>query len=251
MTARHGLLEGASGGKRDIEVGRVCEDVPNRAGLALHLSSDDPDSRAVGPDDLGNLHRGDVLVTRPGHLELRGQVHPDLEPVQPTRSDLGHLLVHDAAARRHPLHVAGPDHAGVPEAVPVLDPAVEHVGDRFDSAVRVHGESGDVVVRALRAEVIEEEERVEMVKGRCRDAAPELHARAILGWARRDDRLHFSLLHAHLLLLRRERPTAISEGQPNCTDLFVNAPSIHQPVIGNVAFGGSSAAAPAATRTGA
>ena len=38
---------------------------------------------------------------------------------------------------------------------------------------------------------------------------------------------------------------------PNCTDRFVNAPFIHQPVMGNVVLGRSSATAPAATRTGA
>jgi hypothetical protein len=45
--------------------------------------------------------------------------------------------------------------------------------------------------------------------------------------------------------------TTVREIQPNCTDRFVNAPSIHQPVMGKVVLGRSSATAPAATRTGA
>ncbi len=40
-------------------------------------------------------------------------------------------------------------------------------------------------------------------------------------------------------------------GQPNCTERFVNAPSIQYPVIGNVVAAGASLAAPAATSTGA
>ncbi len=39
--------------------------------------------------------------------------------------------------------------------------------------------------------------------------------------------------------------------QSSWTERFVKAPSIHQPVIGKVARGGPSAAAPAATRRGA
>ena len=39
--------------------------------------------------------------------------------------------------------------------------------------------------------------------------------------------------------------------QSNWTDRLVNAPSIHQPVIGNVAFGAAVDVDPAATNTGA
>jgi hypothetical protein len=43
----------------------------------------------------------------------------------------------------------------------------------------------------------------------------------------------------------------MDQRQPNWTDLLVNAPSIHQPEIGNVVFAGASATAPAATSAGA
>jgi len=36
---------------------------------------------------------------------------------------LRHLLMHDAAARGHPLHVAGAKHTAIAEAVAVLDRA--------------------------------------------------------------------------------------------------------------------------------
>lgn len=39
--------------------------------------------------------------------------------------------------------------------------------------------------------------------------------------------------------------------QPNCTDRFVKALSIHHPVMGNEILGRPSAAAPAATSSGA
>src|SRR6267143_3759596 len=51
---------------------------------------------------LGNLARRDLLVTRTGHLQFRGQVHPDLEAVHPAallaNPARRHLRMHDARA---------------------------------------------------------------------------------------------------------------------------------------------------------
>ena len=67
--------------------------------------------------------------------------------MRPCGVALGHLLVQDAAAGGHPLHVARGHLALVAEAVAVLDGAGEHVGDRFDAAVRMPRESGQVILR--------------------------------------------------------------------------------------------------------
>jgi hypothetical protein len=102
----------------------------------------------------------DVLVARLGHLQRRRQVGPELEAVHAAlRVALRHLLVHDAAAGGHPLHVAGAERAAVAEAVAVLDRAGEHVGDRLDAAMRMPREPGEVVVRIVVAEVVEQQER--------------------------------------------------------------------------------------------
>ena len=68
----------------------------------------------------------------------------------PVRVALGHLLVEDAAAGGHPLHVAGAEVAAVAEAVAVRDRAGEDVGDRLDAAMRMPREPGEVVVRVAR-----------------------------------------------------------------------------------------------------
>jgi len=75
---------------------------------------------------------------------------------------LGHLLVDDAAARRHPLDVAGRDGAMVSHAVAVLDGAGQHVGDGFNAAMRVPREACQVILRNVVAEIVEQQERVEV-----------------------------------------------------------------------------------------
>ncbi len=85
----------------------------------------------------------DILVTRRRHLQRGRQVRPELEAVHASvRIALRHLLVDDAAAGRHPLHVAGAERAAIAEAVAVLDRAGEHVGDRLDPAMRMPRKPG-------------------------------------------------------------------------------------------------------------
>jgi len=83
-------------------------------------------------------------------------VHP------PVGVALRHFLVHDAAAGSHPLHVAGAEVAAIAEAVAVLDVAGQDVGDGLDPPVGMPREAGEVVAGVLVAEVVEEEERIEL-----------------------------------------------------------------------------------------
>ena len=73
-----------------------------------------------------------------------------------------HLLVQYAAAGRHPLDVSRSERAPVAEAVVVVDGARKHVGDGFDSAVRMPRETGKVLAGIVVAEVVEEKERIEV-----------------------------------------------------------------------------------------
>ena len=92
----------------DVEIARIRRDTVDRAALAPELAADHPHAGAVVIDDLGDLDRRDVLVAWRGHLERRGQVGPQLEAVHAAAGvALRHLLVENAAARGHPLHVAG------------------------------------------------------------------------------------------------------------------------------------------------
>ena len=67
----------------------------------------------------GMSRRRHVLVARRRHLQRRRQVGPQLEAVHAAlRIALRHLLVDDAAAGRHPLHVARAERAALPRLSP-------------------------------------------------------------------------------------------------------------------------------------
>jgi hypothetical protein len=75
---------------------------------------------------------------------------------------LRHLLVKDAAAGGHPLHVAGAEIAPVAKTVAVRDGARKHVGNRLDPAVRVPGKAREKVFGVVVPEVVEQQERIEL-----------------------------------------------------------------------------------------
>ena len=74
------------------------------------------------------------------------------------------------------------------EGVGVLDLALADDGHRLDAAMRVHGKARLVVGRRGRLEVVEEEERVEMIQPSGPDTAAQVDPRA----------LHDRLGHDHL-----------------------------------------------------
>ena len=104
----------------------------------------------------------DPPVGRGLHLATVRKVHPQLEAGEQPIGALGHLLVHDPAARAHPLDVPGVDDALVAEGILVLGLPAEHVGDRLEAPVGMPGEPRHVVGRVHRAEVVEQEERIEV-----------------------------------------------------------------------------------------
>ena len=105
------------------------------------------------------------------------------------RVALRHLLMQDAAAGRHPLHVAGAELAAVAEAVAVLDVAGQHVGDGLDAAMRMPGKAGAVFVGTVVAEIVEQQERIEFGGVAEAEGAAQIHAGAFHGGLGRDDAL--------------------------------------------------------------
>ena len=102
--------------------------------------------------------------------------------MRPVVVALGHLLVDDAAAGGHPLDVAGGDGAVVAHAVAMLDGSGEDVGDGLDAAMRVPGEAGQIILGNVVAEIVEQQERIEV--GCCRSRTRGADARRRLrGWA--------------------------------------------------------------------
>ena len=76
-----------------------------------------------------------------------------------SRVALGHLLMDDTAASRHPLDVASGDGAMVAHAIAMFYSSGEDIGDGLDAAMRVPGKSGEIILGDVIAKVVEEEER--------------------------------------------------------------------------------------------
>jgi hypothetical protein len=173
------------------ERARIGGDALHRAALAPEVAADHAHAGAIVIDDLGNLRSLDVLVARRGHLQRLRQIRPKLEAVHAALGvALWHLLVHDAAARGHPLHVAGAERALVAQAVAVVDGAGQDIGDGLDAAVRVPGKAGAVVVGPVVAEIIEQQERIEFTGLAKTEGAAQLDAGALHGGLGLDDPLH-------------------------------------------------------------
>jgi hypothetical protein len=191
-------LEGLALARRheDVEIARIGGDALDRALLAPELAADDAHARAVVVDDFGDLRGLHVLIARRRHLQRRGQIGPQLEAVHAAlRVALRHLLVHDAAPGRHPLHVAGAERTFVSEAVAVLDIAGKHIGNGLDAAVRVPGEAGKIIRRTIVAEVVEQQEGIELGSVAEAEGAVELDAGAFDGGLRLHDLLDGSDRH--------------------------------------------------------
>ena len=139
-------------------------------------------------------------------------------PMRPSVAALGHLLVDDAAAGRHPLDVARADDALVAHAVAVLDRAAEHVGDRLDAAVGVPGEAGQVLGRIVLAEVVEHQEGIEQRDFAEAEAAAEVDARPFERGLADEDLLDLSgLVHvvpSRASILPRRMRTVARTGRP-------------------------------------
>ena len=75
--------------------------------------------------------------------------------------------------------------------------AGQHVGHRLDAAMRVHGEARQVVARVVRPEMVEQQEGIEIVQRRARDAAFEPDARAFDDRLRLDDTRNLTILVCH------------------------------------------------------
>ena len=162
-------------------------------------AGNDPDHGVLFLDDR-HVDRRHGAVARLHHLVRGGQIGPQLETVHAAMPiPLRHLLMHDATPRRHPLDFARPNDASVAEAVLMLDVSVEHIRDRFDATVRVPGESSDIVPRVVRAEIVQEQERVKLRHLAVAKSAPQMDASTFDRGLALPDRLDASDRRAHHL----------------------------------------------------
>ena len=160
--------------------------------VLLEVARDDADLAAACERNRRDLRRRNIAIRRGLHLFARRQVDPELEAAHAPRGLLRHLRMDDAVCRRHPLHVARAEVARVAEAVLVPHVAVEHVGDGLEAAVRMRRKAGDVVVRVVREELVEHQERIEPLVLPAAERAAQLDPRAVRRRDRFDDRLQFA-----------------------------------------------------------
>src|SRR5207248_2129222 len=177
-----------------------CGDSVDWASPAPKTPRDDPYMRAIVVGDLGDLRPLHLLITRRGHLERRGKIDPELKAVHaPDGIALGHLLMNDAAAGGHPLHIAGADDAVISHTVTVVYRPGQDVGDRLNAAMRMPRETGKIIFRDIVAEVIQQEKRIEIVGIPETKCAPQMHARTFESGFRLDQALNRP--DRHLVLL--------------------------------------------------
>src|SRR5215470_1483519 len=169
----------ASWRDRDVNVNRVGGDAVNWTALAPEASAYDTNVRAVVIGDFRNFTGLHFLVARSSHLQCCWKIGPELKSVHAAgRIALRHLLVDDAAARGHPLHIAGGDGAAVAHAVTVFYGASEDVSDGLDTAMRVPGKSREIVFGDIVPEVIEEQEGIEVGGAAESECAAQVDTRA-------------------------------------------------------------------------
>jgi hypothetical protein len=72
--------------------------------------------------------------------------------------------------------------AAIAETVAVLDVPGQHISDGLDATVRMARKTGAVIVRPVVAEIVKQQERIELAGVAEAEGAIELYARAFDGW---------------------------------------------------------------------
>jgi len=169
--------EGATGGQGNVEVFGVGADAGDRADGIADPAADDLDGGAGCHLNLGDFFWRDPSVAGRAHLFPGREIKPQLKAVhRPVCIALRHLLMDNAAARRHPLHVAAGDDAAVAQAVAVLDLAFQHIGDGLDAAVGMPGETLEVVGRGVGTKVVKKKEGVASLRVMKTEGPAQVHA---------------------------------------------------------------------------
>src|SRR3984957_10837758 len=167
-------------GHRHVEIDRVRGDAVHWARLSPECSADEADVRAVVIREVGNVLRFHALIARRRHLERAGKIGPELKAVHSAGViALGHFLMNDSAARRHPLDVGRGYGAVVGHAVARVDSAGQDVRDGLDSAVRMRRKTGEIVFRDVVAKIVQEKKRIEVGSVAEAEGAPQMDACAV------------------------------------------------------------------------
>src|SRR5262249_55026706 len=114
------------------------------------------------------------------------------------RIAFGHFLMDDATTSSHPLHIARRYRTAVAHAVAMLDRARQNVGDCLDPAMRMPREAGEIILGNIVAKVIQQEERIEVLRIPETESAAQMYARPFGRWLGLDDALDRTNRHRRL-----------------------------------------------------
>src|SRR4030042_1179965 len=113
-----------------IQVLRVGDNIANRPLHTVYRPAKDLHLDPILEGDLGNLAALHIPVAGIHHLMRSGTVCPELKPQHEILFvALRHLLMDDAAARGHPLHVPGTNNPAVPDAVSMFHLTAKDIGN--------------------------------------------------------------------------------------------------------------------------
>src|SRR5271167_4491216 len=108
---------------------------------------------------------------------------------------LRHLLVNNAAACGHPLHIASANHPAVTHAIAVRHGSRKHVGDGLDSTVRMPWESRQIVLWNIIAEIVEQQKGIEVLGASEAKCPAEMHSCTFESWFGLNEPLYRSNRH--------------------------------------------------------
>lgn len=201
MACRRSMLIGRAGRQADIQIQGINDDIPDRPNNISHPAADDLYFPSAVKPDLGHVGSGDIPVPGRHHLVRRRQVGPELKAQHaPLAVAFWHLLVNNAAPRRHPLHIPFRDTPRVAQAVAMFDIALQDIGDGLYPPVRMPGKPFQVVLRSAGSEIVKEKKGIEQRRlGKTEDPF-QPYARPLHGRKAHQYLLNFSY-RIHIFLL--------------------------------------------------
>src|SRR4030095_7792673 len=107
--------------ERNIQISRVRRDPAHGAAYSIDGAGDYTNAGSTGHLNFRDFTGENALIPRTSHLQLGGQVDPELKTINAFRSRLRHFLVHDSTTGSHPLNISRSNASGVSNAVAMID----------------------------------------------------------------------------------------------------------------------------------
>jgi hypothetical protein len=87
--------------------------------------------------------------------------------------------MYDSAACGHPLQASGNEPSAISHAIAVLHRALQHIGYRFETSMRMIWKPSNIVAGIVGAKLVEHQKWINHSKSGDTDSATQLHARTV------------------------------------------------------------------------